>query len=82
MLHLTKKEKYKNPKYTGSVLMTKVIKQNKSQSKLHRFRNSSKEEKEWPLRAATQSNMVCKIRNFSSTAEPSTMGSIISDSII
>ena len=77
MLHLTKKEKYKNPKYTGSVLMIKVIKQNKSQSKLHRFRNSSKEEKEWPLRAATQSNMVRKIRNFSST-----MGSIISDSII
>ena len=77
MLHLTKKEKYKNPKYTGSVLMIKVIKQNKSQSKLHRFRNSSKEEKKWPLRAATQSNMVRKIRNFSST-----MGSIISDSII
>ena len=77
MLHLTKKEKYKNPKYTGSVLMIKVIKQNKSQSKLHRFRNSSKEEKEWPLMAATQSNMVRKIRNFSST-----MGSIISDSII
>lgn len=58
--------------------MIKVIKQNKSQSKLHRFRNSSKEEKEWP----PNPTWCVKIPNFSSTAEPSTMGSITLDSII
>ena len=36
----------------------RVIQQ--SPSKLHKSRNSSKEEKECPLRAASQSNIVCK----------------------